>query len=90
MSGFRLAAPCTRCGQLYVDGTSQTCRHCLRGKIKQRSRAVLCDCGKPAVQVALVVVGLLDDSPSTERMPLCAACLEALRQMEDQISNEKK
>lgn len=90
MSGFRLAAPCARCGQIYVDGTSRVCRHCLRGKVKQRRRPVLCDCGKPAVQVALVVVGLLDDSPSTERMPLCTDCLEAMRQMEVLLAGENK
>jgi len=77
---IQYAPPCLICGGRYVAGTETLCKECLAGRRKRslrRKRGRLrCDCGRPAVTVVLVYVGLPEQGLSAERMALCPDCLE--------------
>ncbi len=81
---MRLAPPCDQCGAPYLHGTRTTCDRCLR--LQRRSRGapaahsprqmrLNCDCGKRAVVVVLVQVGITEDGFTEERLALCESCL---------------
>jgi hypothetical protein len=76
--GLEFKPPCERCGQLFVYGTSNTCRTCLRQRgdsgVRVRKTRLLCDCGKPAVAVLIVSV-IVDGFPNNQRLPVCLTCL---------------
>lgn len=69
---------CQVCGRLFVSGSKWICRPCQRAKAQakprrwQRRQRLKCDCGKPAVTVLEVRVGL--DGVYRVRLPLCADC----------------
>jgi len=69
---------CQVCGRLYVTGSRRTCRACQREKGRPRAwrwkerPPLRCDCGKPAVIVVEVEVGL--DGAYHMRMALCEEC----------------
>lgn len=77
------APPCTRCGRNYVDGSQDLCRECLLGHMDpayfQRPRWFRCDCGKRAVIVVLVRVGM--GGVYAMRLPLCKDCLKIEEEM---------
>ena len=75
---------CQVCGRLYQAGSQRICRSCQRARAQKKRRRwqqhqrLRCDCGKMAVTVIEVRVGL--DGAYVERMPLCADCLRLERE----------
>lgn len=70
---------CRLCGEMFEVGRDGICRPCLRARAKarlarqRRHRPLRCDCGKPAVTVLPVRVGM--NGVYLARLPLCAECL---------------
>jgi hypothetical protein len=68
---------CRVCGKLFEVGSRSLCRPCQRAQKHLRSRGaqrkrLRCDCGKPAVTVLDVRVGV--EGVYRARLPLCAEC----------------
>lgn len=78
MSKLKPAPPCLSCGRMFVDGLEGICNACLLSKRRKYNRAYesipYCDCGRKAVIVVLVQVGV--EGAYTERMALCERCLK--------------
>lgn len=78
MTSLRTAPPCQRCGRIFVDGFEGVCNACLlsqeRGYKRAYGSAPYCDCGRKAVIVVLVALGV--EGVYTERMALCERCLK--------------
>ena len=72
------APPCKSCGRMFVDGFDGVCNACLLSKRRKHVRTYgsvpYCDCGRKAVIVVLVRVGV--EGNYTERMALCDRCLK--------------
>ncbi|MGW8251277.1 MAG: hypothetical protein ACWGO1_11595 [Anaerolineales bacterium] len=87
---IRYAAPCEKCGSPYLEGSSTTCTRCLRSKSgpKRRYRTtqrLRCDCGKTAVAVILIRVGVREEELSELRLPVCRDCLEIEKETQAQL-----
>ena len=87
---IRLAPPCNRCRQPYLTGRKGVCNTChsrdrRKSNLNRLPRPLLCACGKTAVAIILVEVGI--DDVYTVRLAVCQDCLQSEQDFDPQDIN---